>query len=205
MRRGLLLRQGALDGSDQLPLGGVIELKHLLKEFAVDHAPMVAASPDTAQHVVLGAILDAAIEDGHLVVNPAKKKRTVKVPKSSEVRAQNTEDWTQTKTTKTGSARVIDVDAETLRVLAAYKVARAELSFELAKADAFVFADDEGSLRSPDAITGRWDRRIRSRFSFVREGGLDAPTEPPTDRYALVRTAQRGPRDVRAASSSRNE
>ncbi|MFZ2963360.1 MAG: hypothetical protein WA006_01600, partial [Rhodoglobus sp.] len=162
---------------------------------------MVAASPDTAQHVVLGAILDAAIEDGHLVVNPAKKKRTVKVPKSSEVRAQNTEDWTQTKTTKTGSARVIDVDAETLRVLAAYKVARAELSFELAKADAFVFADDEGSLRSPDAITGRWDRRIRSRFSFVREGGLDAPTEPPTDRYALVRTAQRGPRDVRAASS----
>ncbi len=86
------------------------------------------------------------------------------------------------------------MDAETLRILAAYKVARAELSFELAKADAFVFADDEGSLRSPDAITGRWDRRIRSRFSFVHEGGLDAPTEPPTDRYALVRTVQRGPR-----------
>lgn len=177
-------------------------------------------------HVVLGAILDAAIEDGHLTVNPAKKKRTVKAPKSSEVRAQkpeivtwtgeqlstflawdrdelndelfplwrliaysgmrrsealalkwsdintktmrisirravNTEDWSLTKTTKTGSARVIDMDAETLKVLASYKVARAELSFELAKADAYVFADDDGKLRSPDAMTSRWDRRLK--------------------------------------------
>jgi integrase len=164
-------------------------------------------------HVVLGAILDAAIDDGHLTVNPAKKKRTVKPPKSSEVRAQkpeiatwtaeqlqtfltwnrdtledelfplwrliaytgmrrsealalrwsdinaktmrvsirravDTDDWTKTKTTKTGQARVIDVDAETLKVLASYKVARAELSFELAKADA-------------DAMTSRWDRRLK--------------------------------------------
>jgi integrase len=76
-------------------------------------------------------------------------------------RAVNTEDWTQTKTTKTGSASVIDVDAETLKVLASYKVTRAELSFDLAKADAFVFADDEGNLRSPDAMTSRWDRRLK--------------------------------------------
>ena len=177
-------------------------------------------------HVVLGAILDAGIEDGPLTVNPTKKKRTVKAPKSSEVRAQkpeivtwtaeqlttflawnrdelkdelfplwrliaytgmrrseafalkwndintktmrvsirravNTEDWTQTKTTKTGNARVIDVDAETLKVLASYKVACADLSFDLAKADAFVFADDDGKLRSPDAMTVRWDRRLK--------------------------------------------
>ena len=177
-------------------------------------------------HVVLGAILDAAIEDGHLTVNPTKKRRTVKAPKSSEVRAQkpeivtwtaeqlttflawdrdelkdelfalwwliaytgmrrsevlalkwndintktmrisirravNTEDWTQTKTTKTGGARVIDVDGETLKVLASYKITRAELSFDLAKADAFVFADDDGNLRSPDAMTSRWDRRLK--------------------------------------------
>jgi integrase len=177
-------------------------------------------------HVVLGAILDAAIDDGHLTVNPAKKKRTVKPPKSSEVRAQkpeiatwtaeqlqtfltwnrdtledelfplwrliaytgmrrsealalrwsdinaktmrvsirravDTDDWTKTKTTKTGQARVIDVDAETLKVLASYKVARAELSFELAKADAYVFGDDDGKLRSPDAMTSRWDRRLK--------------------------------------------
>ncbi len=176
-------------------------------------------------HVVLGAILDAAIDDGHLTVNPAKKKRTVKAPTTSEVRAQkpeivtwtseqlalfltwneeelkdelfpmwrliaytgmrrsealalkwsdlntkrmtvsirravDTDDWTKTKTTKTGNARVIDVDEDTLKVLASYKVARAELSFTLAKADAYVFGDDDGYLRSPDAMTSRWDRRM---------------------------------------------
>lgn len=42
-------------------------------------------------HVVLGAILDAAIDDGLIVVNPAKKKRTVNAPKASEVRAQKPE------------------------------------------------------------------------------------------------------------------
>lgn len=76
-------------------------------------------------------------------------------------RAVDTEDWTKTKPPKTGTARVIDVDAETLKVLASYKVARAEVSFELAKADAYVFGDDDGKLRSPDAMTSRWDRRLK--------------------------------------------
>ena len=76
-------------------------------------------------------------------------------------RAVDTDDWTKTKTTKTGQARVIDVDAETLKVLASYKVTRAEVSFELAKADAYVFGDDDGKLRSPDAMTSRWDRRLK--------------------------------------------
>lgn len=177
-------------------------------------------------HVVLGAMLDAAIEDGHTRDNPVKqKKKTVKAPKSSEIRAQkpeivtwtgsqlntflawnrdvrqdelfplwrlfaytgmrrsealalrwhdidtknrrisirravNTEDWQQTKLTKTYNARVIDVDDDTLQILASYKVKRAELSFQLAKADAYVFGDDEGQLRSPDAITSRWSRRL---------------------------------------------
>lgn len=75
--------------------------------------------------------------------------------------AVDTDDWTKTKTTKTGGARVIDVDADTLKVLASYKVARAEVSFELAKADAYVFGDDDGKLRSPDAMTSRWDRRLK--------------------------------------------
>lgn len=174
---------------------------------------------------MLGAILDAAIDDGHVTVNPAKKKRTVKAPTTSEVRAQkpeivtwtaeqlvlfltlnedelkdelfpmwrliaytgmrrsealalkwsdlstkamrvsirravDTDDWTKTKPPKTGHARVIDVDEDTLKVLASYKVARAELSFTLAKADAYIFGDDDGKLRSPDAMTSRWDRRM---------------------------------------------
>ena len=75
-------------------------------------------------------------------------------------RAVNTEDWEQTKLTKTYNARVIDVDDETLQILASYKVKRAKLSFQLAKADAYVFGDDDGQLRSPDAITSRWSRRL---------------------------------------------
>lgn len=39
-------------------------------------------------HVVLGAMFDAAIDDGLLSVNLAKKKRTVNAPKSSQVRAE---------------------------------------------------------------------------------------------------------------------
>lgn len=176
-------------------------------------------------HVVLGAILDAAIEDGNIATNPAKRK-AAKAPTTSQMRAEkpelvtwtadqlaaflawdrdelqdelfalwwviantgmrrsealalkwsdvniktsqvsirraiNTEDWTKTKTTKTGNARVIDVDAATLKAIASYKVARAELSFELAKADAYIFGDDDGQPRSPDAMTSRWDRRLK--------------------------------------------
>ena len=76
-------------------------------------------------------------------------------------RAVDTDDWTKTKPPKTGNARVIDVDEDTLKVLASYKVARAELAFELAKADAYIFGDDDGKLRSPDAMTSRWDRRMK--------------------------------------------
>ena len=62
-------------------------------------------------------------------------------------RAVNTYDWTKTKTTKTGNARTIDIDAETLKVLASYKVTRAELAFDLAKADAYIFGNGDGNLR----------------------------------------------------------
>ncbi len=53
------------------------------------------------------------------------------------------------------------VDAATLKLLASYKVARAEVSFELAKADAYMFGHDEGKRRSHDAMTSRWDRRMK--------------------------------------------
>lgn len=76
-------------------------------------------------------------------------------------RAVDTDDWTKTKPPKNSHARVTDVDAETLTVFTSYKVARAELSFELAKADAYVFGDDEGKLRSPEAMTSRWDHRMK--------------------------------------------
>src|SRR5699024_520495 len=44
----------------------------------------------------LGAILDAAIDDGLIVANPSKKRRTVNAPTSSQVRAEKPEivTWT---------------------------------------------------------------------------------------------------------------
>lgn len=41
-----------------------------------------------------------------------------------------------------------------------YKVARAELSFELAMSDAYTLRDDDGRPRSPDAMTSSWNRRL---------------------------------------------
>ena len=184
-------------------------------------------SPNTVHktHVVLGAILDAAIEDGHISMNPAKKRKTVKAPRAKDIkaarpeahtwdadelrtalawlrderkdelfalwrlfaytgmrrsealalrwkdiktttqrisirRAVNTVDWSKTKTVKTGAPRVIDVDEDTLKALAKYKVARAELSFALVRPESFVFSDTTGTLRSPDSVTSLWARRV---------------------------------------------
>lgn len=176
-------------------------------------------------HVVLGAILDAAIEDGHIPLNPAKKRKTVKAPRSKDIkaarpevttwsgedlhtvlswlrntrkdeffalwrviaytgmrrsealalrwrdidirtkrisirRAVNTVSWSDTKPVKTGSPRVIDVDDDTLKILATHKAARAQLQFLYAKPDAFIFGDDAGLLRSPDSVTSLWARRL---------------------------------------------
>lgn len=185
----------------------------------------LSANTVSKVHVLLAAMLDAAIDDGLILINPAKKRRTVNPPRSSQVRAQKPEivTWTgpqlqafltwnrdelndelfplwrtlaytgmrrsealalrwsdinfttarislrravdvtlpnTTKVTKTGSARVIDIDAETLRVLKAHKFARGAISLSLARADAYVFGDDQGSIRVPDAVTSRWTRRL---------------------------------------------
>jgi integrase len=185
----------------------------------------LSANTVSKVHVLLAAMLDAAVDDGLILVNPAKKRRTVNPPRSSQVRAQKPEiiTWTgpqlhafltwnhdelddelfplwrtiaytgmrrsealalrwsdinfttgrislrravdvtlpnTTKVTKTGSARVLDIDAETLRVLRAHKSDRGAISLDLARADAYVFGDDNGAIRVPDAVTSRWTRRL---------------------------------------------
>lgn len=185
----------------------------------------LSANTVSKVHVLLAAMLDAAVDDGLILLNPAKKKRTVNPPRSSQVRAQKPEiiTWTgsqlhafltwnrdelndelfplwrtlaftgmrrsealalrwsdinfatgrislrravdvtlpnTTKVTKTGSARVIDIDAETLRVIKAHKSDRGAISLSLARADAYVFGDDHGAIRVPDAVTSRWTRRL---------------------------------------------
>jgi integrase len=174
-----------------------------------------------------------------ILLNPAKKKRTVNPPRSSQVRAQKPEivTWTgpqvhafltwnrdeldderfslwrliaytgmrrsealalrwsdinfttgrislrravdvtapnTTKVTKTGSARVIDIDAETLRVLKAHKGDRGAISLHLARADSYVFSDDSGAIRVPDAVTSRWTRRLD--WACAKIGGLPRVT-----------------------------
>lgn len=189
--------------------------------------PGAPLSANTIQkvHVLIGAMLNAAIDDGHLTVNVAKKRRTVMAPTGKQVRAQRPEihtwtaaelqrflDWSRdvydddyyalwhvyahtgmrrsealalrwgdvdlkagriavrraadttrrdtTKTTKTGSARPVDIDAETVEVLRRWKATRGAIALSFAHADAYVFGDYSGRLRNPDDIGRRWDHRV---------------------------------------------
>lgn len=56
----------------------------------------LSASSVNKVHVVIGAMLDAAIEDGHIAVNVARKRRAVQAPTGKQVRAQRpeVETWT---------------------------------------------------------------------------------------------------------------
>ena len=56
----------------------------------------LSANTVSKVHVLLAAMLDAAVDDGMILINPAKKKRTVNPPSSSQVRAQKPEiiTWT---------------------------------------------------------------------------------------------------------------
>lgn len=185
-------------------------------------------------HVVLGAMLDAALDDGLIALNPAKKKRTVNAPTGSQIRARRPEIatwsgselhafliWNRdtlgddlfplwrviaytgmrrsealalrwgdlnvttgrlsirraadvtirnvTKSTKTGSARVLDLDPETVGILKAYKAKRGAISLDLARADAYVFGNDAGVIRSPNEVGRRWTFRV-GRAQAVTEG-----------------------------------
>ncbi|MET3769433.1 integrase [Marisediminicola sp. UYEF4] len=176
-------------------------------------------------HVTLGAMLDSAIEDGHLSINPARKKRTVKAPTGKQVRAERPEivtwtadelrvflDWDRdvyddiyftlwttiantgmrrgealalrwgdldlvngrisirraaeatvrnaTKTTKTGQARVVDIDERTAEGLRRWKAARGSLSLDLARAGAYVFGTIENTVPNGNAISNRWSVRL---------------------------------------------
>jgi integrase len=186
----------------------------------------LSANSVSKVHVLLAAMLDAAVDDGLVLINPAKKKRTVNAPTASQVRAQKPEiiTWTgpqlhafltwnhdelddalfplwrtiaytgmrrsealalrwgdlnfttgrlsirraadvttrnKAKTTKTGSARVLDLDIDTFGVLKAYKAKRGAISLKLARADAYVFGNDAGEIRSPNEVSRRWTSRVQ--------------------------------------------
>ncbi len=59
-------------------------------------------------------------------------------------------------TTKTGRGRVVDLDPETVEVLRAHRLARGALALQLVRADAPVFANEEGRLIDPDKFSRRF-------------------------------------------------
>ena len=75
-------------------------------------------------------------------------------------RAADTATARAVKSTKTGSARVIDLSAEVVDALHAWKRLVAQISFEHAKAGAYIFGNPAGGLRSPNEVGRRWRRRV---------------------------------------------
>jgi len=66
----------------------------------------------------------------------------------------------ETKGTKTGHVRVVDIDAETVKVLKAWRVQRASLSLDFSRADAVVFGTLDGSPRNPMSLSQMFSRRV---------------------------------------------
>lgn len=187
-------------------------------------------------HVVIGSILDAAMDDGHVRQNAARRSRVVNAPTAKQVKAEapELEVWTveqltaflewdrtvyqdadhtlwmvlahtgmrrgeapglrwqdldvknqrisvrraansikhgETKSTKSGKPRVIDLDASVLEALKAWKAVRGSLSLDLARADAVIFGDLAGSVINPNRVTGRWAARVAA----ARRAGTEIP------------------------------
>ncbi|QHC59615.1 tyrosine-type recombinase/integrase [Rathayibacter sp. VKM Ac-2760] len=185
----------------------------------------ISANTIRKAHVILGSILDAAIDDGLLASNPARRTRLVKAPTGKQVREQAPEmvtwsaeqlkrylEWDRdvygdehftywlvlaqtgmrrsealalkwadvdqarnrisirraadtinigtVKSTKSGSARVVDVDSSVTDALRAWKGLRGSISLDLARGDAFIFGNDSGDVINPNRATMRWSVRV---------------------------------------------
>lgn len=184
--------------------------------------------------MVLGSILNAAVDDGFLVANPAKKKSTVKAPTGRDIRASKPEivawsasqlqhflQWDRevlndelftlwrtmaftglrrsealalkwgdinfktarlslrraadvtarnvTKQTKTGSARSLDLDRETLEALKSYRAVRGSISLDLAKPESYIFANLDGEIRSQNEVSRRWVHRVEKAQTAIAD------------------------------------
>lgn len=207
--------------------------KHGRRDAKGSGAPLSANSVNKV-HVVLSSILDAAVDDGLLVANPAKKKRTVNPPTGREIRADKAEivswsaaqlhlflQWDRdvfndelftlwrtiaftglrrsealalkwgdlnfktaklslrraadvtarnlTKQTKTGSARSLDLDRETVEALKSYRAARGLISLDHARPESYIFANLDGVIRSPNEVSRRWVHRVEKAQSAIAD------------------------------------
>lgn len=92
-----------------------------------------------------------------------------KTAKISIRRAADSAAKGETKVTKSGKARVIDIDAQLLTELKKLKSLRGSLSLDLARPAAFIFSYDDGRLRDPAVISNRWKRRTSAAAKVLEE------------------------------------
>ncbi|GAA2040669.1 site-specific integrase [Terrabacter terrae] len=59
------------------------------------------------------------------------------------------------------SRRTVDLDANTVAMLRAYKAARGLISLSLARDDALILGDVDGRVRHPERFSRRWDTAVR--------------------------------------------
>lgn len=71
------------------------------------------------------------------------------------------------KKTKSGSSRVIHLSQEDVDVIKAWKKVRRQMSFEFITADALIFGNDSGELRSPNEIGRRWRFRVAKAHKVI--------------------------------------
>ncbi|TSD45025.1 site-specific integrase [Rhodococcus sp. KBS0724] len=218
--------------------------KHLLHSGRKDgknKGKPLSANSVNKVHVCLGAMLDAAKDDGYIAVNPARKRGVVKAPTGRQIKAQAPEQSTWTagqlttflawnrdilddelfplwqtvamtgvrrsealalqwadldltnsrlsirraldttardtvKLTKTGGARVIDLDDETIAALKAWRVQRGGVSLQLTGARSFVFGNLDGGTRSPNEISRRFRLRVVKAQAALGEDAMPAMT-----------------------------
>lgn len=90
-------------------------------------------------------------------------------------RALDTKQRDTVKLTKSGGARVIDIDADTVAVLRSWRSTLGGLSLDRVRAEAYVFGNlRDGQTRSPNEVSRRWRYRVRSARESLGEDTLPA-------------------------------
>ena len=140
-------------------------------------------------HIVLGAILDDAVADGHIFANPARVKRTVKAPTGKTIRAQRPEivTWTGPELAAflTWDRDVMQDDMFTLWRTIAYTGMRRSEALALRWGDVSITRGTVAVRRAADVTTRG---RVKStKTHSVRVLDIDADTTAALKAWKAVR------------------
>ncbi len=96
--------------------------------------------------------------------------------------------------TKTGKARVIDLDAGTVAALRAHRLARGGMALQLARDEALVFGDHEGRFRHPERFTRTFKAEVERcrKALFAEDAEPDPASRSSTMRATLLLAAGAG-------------